>query len=57
MDDTELMTNLLKIAPLAILIILVFVGVFWGLGRKRDSTHNRAKGGGLSNWDHWTGGH
>lgn len=44
MDETTL--NILKILPLAGLIVLAFVLVLRGLGRKADDTNNQAKGGG-----------
>jgi hypothetical protein len=46
------MENLLKILPLAALLIVAVIGVWRGFARKPDSTANRAKGGGPK-WDYW----
>lgn len=57
MEDSSIYLNLLKIAPLAILVLAAVITVFRGLGRKPDSRNNQAKGGALSQFDHMSGGH
>ena len=54
MEDGSLIINLLKIAPLAAILVVAVVVVFRGMGRDGDSTNNRARGGG-SSW--WPGSH
>ena len=53
--DSEVLSNLLKIAPMAIILIVAIIFVLRGLRRDGDSTNNRAKGGGVSNSEHWGG--
>ncbi len=51
MEGTSLIMNLLKIAPMVILLIAAAFVVFRGLRRDGDATNNRAKGSG----PHWPG--
>ena len=50
MQDSSLLINLLKIAPIAIVLAVAVIVVFRGLSRDGDSTNNRAKGGGPRWW-------
>lgn len=54
MQDGSLLINLLKIAPITIVLLIAAIVVLRGLWRGGDSTNNRAKGGG-PHW--WPGNH
>ena len=50
MQDSSVLINILKITPIAIVLVVAAIVVFRGISRDGDSTNNRAKGGGPRYW-------